>query len=343
MTTAPNILSWLGLSLIQASAITPGTVYLAAWAFAFGAVVGSFLNVVIWRMPLGKSVVAPRSRCPKCRSSIRGYDNIPILSWLVLFGKCRDCKTNISGRYPIVEFGVGLLVMLLACVEGLNNGMNLPIDLQVLASNSIWWGWATMGLHAVVLLTLFCQTMILFDGKSVPRKLFAMSIIAAILVPALFAGVRPAAVSTGIIASPLLAYLATTVAGASAGIIIGWLCLPATFNEQQDRLSTVWAFGICLLDRIFRCEAHSVCHANSTTFTASCHHAISSDRLLALLGGNLCCLASTRFVYELHDFVWSDTRRGYYLVGDVLVAKVTCEKSSSACCTSHSTRRQLKA
>jgi hypothetical protein len=97
----------------------------------------------------------------------------------------------------------------------------------------------------VVLLTLFCQTMILFDGKSVPRKLFAMSIIAAILVPALFAGVRPAAVSTGIIASPLLAYLATTVAGASAGIIIGWLCLPATFNEQQDRLSTVWAFGIC--------------------------------------------------------------------------------------------------
>lgn len=72
-------------------------------AFIFGSIVGSFLNVCIHRMPLGESVVWPRSHCPNCKRRISGYDNIPFLSYLILGGKCRFCKQKISLRYPMVE------------------------------------------------------------------------------------------------------------------------------------------------------------------------------------------------------------------------------------------------
>lgn len=75
--------------------------------FLFGMLFGSFGNVVIYRLPLGKSVVSPRSSCPKCNKPIAWYDNIPVLSWLALRGRCRGCKTGISFRYPLVELLVG--------------------------------------------------------------------------------------------------------------------------------------------------------------------------------------------------------------------------------------------
>jgi leader peptidase (prepilin peptidase)/N-methyltransferase len=71
--------------------------------FVLGAVIGSFLNVVIHRVPNEESIVFPNSACPKCKSGIKAYDNIPILSWLVLGGKCRNCKNPIAIRYPGVE------------------------------------------------------------------------------------------------------------------------------------------------------------------------------------------------------------------------------------------------
>jgi leader peptidase (prepilin peptidase)/N-methyltransferase len=77
--------------------------------FALGLCFGSFANVVILRMPEGKSFVAPRSRCPKCGHAIRSYENIPVISWLFLRGKCSSCKTPISARYPFVELLMGLL------------------------------------------------------------------------------------------------------------------------------------------------------------------------------------------------------------------------------------------
>ncbi len=86
---------------------------LAAFAFALGAVVGSFLNVVIYRVPAGQSVVSPGSRCPSCETPISWYDNIPILSWLVLRARCRHCKTSISARYPLIEALMGLLSLAL--------------------------------------------------------------------------------------------------------------------------------------------------------------------------------------------------------------------------------------
>ena len=74
-----------------------------AWVLVVGAAVGSFLNVVIGRVPSGESIVHPGSRCPRCKTPIRWYDNLPILSWLVLGGRCRACGGRISARYPLVE------------------------------------------------------------------------------------------------------------------------------------------------------------------------------------------------------------------------------------------------
>ena len=81
--------------------------------FAFGLIFGSFLNVCIYRMPRGLSVVRPRSACPKCGKPIAAYDNVPVLSWLWLRGRCRHCRTRITPRYMAVELLLGLLF--LAC------------------------------------------------------------------------------------------------------------------------------------------------------------------------------------------------------------------------------------
>jgi leader peptidase (prepilin peptidase)/N-methyltransferase len=77
----------------------------------FGLLIGSFLNVVIARLPLDQSIVSPRSRCPKCEKSIVWYDNIPLVSYLLLRGRCRGCQAPISPRYPLVEVLCGLLFL----------------------------------------------------------------------------------------------------------------------------------------------------------------------------------------------------------------------------------------
>jgi leader peptidase (prepilin peptidase)/N-methyltransferase len=82
-------------------------------AFVLGAVIGSFLNVCIFRLPAGQSIVSPASRCPRCATPVRHRDNIPIISYLLLRGRCRACHSPISPRYPAVEALTGLLFALL--------------------------------------------------------------------------------------------------------------------------------------------------------------------------------------------------------------------------------------
>ena len=74
----------------------------------FGSLIGSFLNVVIFRVPAGRSIVSPPSACGSCGERVRPLDNLPVLSWLVLRGRCRDCRAQISARYPLVELGTAL-------------------------------------------------------------------------------------------------------------------------------------------------------------------------------------------------------------------------------------------
>ena len=86
----------------------------AALAGVLGLLIGSFLNVVIWRVPRGESIVRPASRCPGCGTPIAPRDNVPVVSWLLLRGRCRHCGEPISARYPAVELGTGLLFAALA-------------------------------------------------------------------------------------------------------------------------------------------------------------------------------------------------------------------------------------
>src|SRR5215218_4778317 len=80
----------------------------------FGLAVGSFLNVVVHRVPRRESLVAPGSHCPRCDAPIRAWHNVPVLGWLVLRGRCADCGTPISPRYPLVELGTGLVFAAIA-------------------------------------------------------------------------------------------------------------------------------------------------------------------------------------------------------------------------------------
>ena len=83
-----------------------------------GAVIGSFLNVVVWRLPRGESLVKPRSRCPQCETPIRPHHNVPVLSWLALRGRCADCGTRISARYPLVEALTAALYVVVVAATG---------------------------------------------------------------------------------------------------------------------------------------------------------------------------------------------------------------------------------
>lgn len=94
------------------------TALLLATTGVLGLLIGSFLNVVIWRVPRGESVVRPPSACPRCHQEILRRDNVPVVSWLVLRGRCRSCGSPISVRYPLVEAGTGVLFVLVALELG---------------------------------------------------------------------------------------------------------------------------------------------------------------------------------------------------------------------------------
>jgi len=111
MVRTANIVGWRGLW--QSQTVIP------LFVFLFGCLIGSFLNVCILRIPADKSIVLPPSTCPKCGKHIAAYDNIPVLSWLILRGKCRHCKTKISAMYPAVELLTGLLFLASYLVFGL--------------------------------------------------------------------------------------------------------------------------------------------------------------------------------------------------------------------------------
>jgi leader peptidase (prepilin peptidase) / N-methyltransferase len=136
-------------------------------AAVMGAVFGSFLNVVAYRLPRGESLSRPRSRCPGCETPIRPYDNVPVISWLALRGRCRSCRIRISARYPLVEAGTGLLCALVVLANGLDED-------------------ALLGL--VLVLLLVPVTLIDLDHRIIPNRLMLIGAVAA---PALVALTQP--------------------------------------------------------------------------------------------------------------------------------------------------------
>ena len=104
-------------------------------AAPFGLLIGSFLNVVAYRVPRGESLVKPRSRCTSCGAEVRPYDNVPVLSWLLLRGRCRTCGEHISARYPAVELVTAVAFAAVSLVRGVDAGLllDLPFAAMMIA------------------------------------------------------------------------------------------------------------------------------------------------------------------------------------------------------------------
>lgn len=171
--------------------------FLTLWTFALGAVIGSFLNVVIYRLPRGMSLSHPKSRCPHCQTPIRARDNIPILSWLLLRGRCRSCRGTISARYPLIEAVVAIIVLGLAWVEIFSGGINFPgSPSQGFATNPLLWRWETATIvrcayHAYLLIVAVAIGAIVWDGFRPPRSLVILSLFIGAAVPTLMPPVWP--------------------------------------------------------------------------------------------------------------------------------------------------------
>jgi leader peptidase (prepilin peptidase) / N-methyltransferase len=149
----------------------------AVIAGVIGAIFGSFLNVVAYRLPRGESLSRPRSRCPGCQTPIKPYDNVPVLSWLALRGRCRSCRAPISWRYPFVEAATGLLCALVVIVKGPDED-------------------ALLGLALVLLLVPV--TLIDLDHRIIPNRLM---LIGAVLAPAIVLVTEPEAIAEHLIAA----------------------------------------------------------------------------------------------------------------------------------------------
>jgi leader peptidase (prepilin peptidase)/N-methyltransferase len=149
---------------------------LAFWVFMVGSAIGSFLNVVIYRMPRRMSLSKPGSHCPKCGRPIRWYDNLPIAGWLILGGKCRDCKEAISPRYPSVELAVAVLSVAIAYFDVYRPTAEVAINHAATMDSTPLA--AQLGIRLLAMFahvwagcTAIAALLIAWDGQRVPWRL----------------------------------------------------------------------------------------------------------------------------------------------------------------------------
>jgi leader peptidase (prepilin peptidase)/N-methyltransferase len=159
-------------------------------AALFGLLIGSFLNVVAWRLPRGESLVKPRSKCPGCGTQLAAYDNIPVFSWLVLRGRCRGCGERISARYPVVEAVTAALYVLVVALR------HDHVEQMVLG---------------LVLVTFLVPIAVIdLDVKKIPNKLTGPAAVLAVVLGAVLApGDLPEQVAAG--AGALIFFLLPTL------------------------------------------------------------------------------------------------------------------------------------
>lgn len=172
-----------------------------------GACIGSFLNVVIWRVPRGKSVADGRSHCPKCGHLIRWFDNLPVLSWLLLRAKCRDCRAPISARYPFVEALTAALFVAVALRHPFPDGTPVAVA------------------HAILLSALVVVSFVDVDRREIPDAIskpgIVVGLLASLLVPALHAGAFPDLANRHL--ASLLASARGVAAGAGVLLAVRWI------------------------------------------------------------------------------------------------------------------------
>ncbi|MDO4575365.1 MAG: prepilin peptidase [Planctomycetia bacterium] len=144
-------------------------IFMAFWLFFVGTAFGSFLNVVVWRLPLGMSLSFPPSHCPRCGHPIRWYHNLPIFGWLWLRGKCHDCHAPISWRYPVVELLGGLAFLQPSCLWMLLTLLNADPDVSPAAGMLPYFLYVQ---DVTFFLTFLAVALIQTDGKRVPLRLF---------------------------------------------------------------------------------------------------------------------------------------------------------------------------
>lgn len=217
-------------------------VTIAAWFVSFGACIGSFLNVVAYRLPLGRGI-GGNSSCPFCRCPIDSLDNVPVLGWIKLRGRCRSCRLPISMQYPLVEFTVAVVFFVVYVTEFATGGHNLPIE--HLGSQRYGFLRITVTQEAIMRITsylfalsgLIGAALIAVRNQRVPLSLYAWSIAPF----ALFAMISPGIVpvnwqgwSDEAARDPRLQALATLLCGAVAGLAVG-RCLAPILHPGFDR------------------------------------------------------------------------------------------------------------
>lgn len=216
------------LSLAEAIRIRVMEIFFGVMFFTVGATIGSFLNVVAYRLPRKESLISSPSRCPGCQTAILPRDNLPIFGWLLLKGECRSCHQPISSRYPLVELATGCIFLLLFLVELISGGRNLPIRSPNMFCGVIWilfyTKWDLVGIysyHCALLSTLFAWSLIEYDEHEVPTTTLITSCICFVIPPIVWQKLHPVPGFGGREVESLWGSLGTMAAGAALGGVLG--------------------------------------------------------------------------------------------------------------------------
>ena len=214
--------------------------FVLVWLFAVGGCIGSFMNVVIYRLPAGLSLLHPPSRCPACETPIRATDNVPIFGWLWLRGRCRACGARISPRYPAVELLVAMLFAGLAWVEPLWR-LNLPESAGELTTGEVWGLYAY---HLFLLCSLICAAFIEFDAHVLPPRLAVPALIVGLAAPLVWPQLR----LNGMAVADSSAWnaIADGVVGVVIGAVSGWAAGGVAKAVSRDNLAIRRDFAIAL-------------------------------------------------------------------------------------------------
>ncbi|MBX7071680.1 MAG: prepilin peptidase [Pirellulales bacterium] len=180
-----------------------------------GACIGSFLNVVAYRLPRSMSLSRPPSQCPACGHAIRWSDNVPVLGWLRLRGRCRDCSAPIAARYPMVEATTALIVLIVGMLALLSRGGS---------ADTAWI--ARTACDAALCLTLLSVALIQWDGNYIPGRLLLPALVIGLVVPLVWPESKPRLALTGMSEvrwGPRGAVVNATVLGAAYGLLVAAL------------------------------------------------------------------------------------------------------------------------